>query len=276
MLKLSEASTYFDRTEVRDPDTGDLLFLGQISAFDDSRRDAGGAYRRTLSVAPGTVMPASCALRVFGQVWLAGALELDGFEELHREKYVLQQAHVKYSVSRLPSYLTATPTLTSWGSVEWLKDAKEIESSSRAVPIFTVYFGKGTDVREYDIIWWGLSAHLATAVHMSASGFLAATCVKLEYAPADATLSTRTYDPAAGSYVASVTSTVKALRVRWQSLFLYDSQADVHYRAGDCTLVLPAGTVVATKDTLTLAGQLWAVVSFEELAGAVLVHGRPA
>lgn len=275
MLKLSEASSYFDRTEIKDPDTGSLLFLGQVDPFDDAKRDAGGAYRRILSVAPGTTLPAARAIRIFGQVWLAGSSEVDGLEEMHRDKYVLQQAHVKYSVSRLPAYLTATPTLSSWGSVEWVKDAKEIDSSSRAVPIFTVYFGSAADVREYDIIWWGVSAHLATAVHLQASGFLAATCVKLEYPAVDATLSTRTYDPAAGAYTSTTTSAVKALRVRWQSLFLYGSQADAHYKSGDCTIVLPSGTTVATKDTLTLAGKVWGVVSVEALAGAVLVHGRP-
>lgn len=275
MLKLSEASSYFDRTEIKDPDNGRVLFYGQVGPYDDSKRDAGGAYRRILSVAPGTTLPAARAVRIFGQVWLTGAQETDGLEEAHRDKYVLQQAHVKYSVSRLPSFLSATPTLTSWGSVEWIKDAKEIDSSSRAVPIFTVYFGSAADVREYDIIWWGVSAYLATAVHVHASGFLAATCVKLEYAAVDSTLATRTYDPAQGKYTATVPTTVKALRVRWQSLFLYGSQADAHYKTGDCTLVLPAATVVATKDTITVSGITWGAVSVETLAGAVLVHGRP-
>jgi hypothetical protein len=74
---------------------------------------------------------------------------------------------------------------------------------------------------------------------------------------------------------ASTPTTVKALRVRWQSLFLYGSEADAKYRPGDCSIVLPAGTSVATKDTITLAGTTWSVSAVEEISGAVVVHARP-
>jgi len=38
--------------------------------------------------------------------------------------------------------------------------------------------------------------------------------------------------------------------------------------------VLPAGTVLATKDTVTLDGALWNVLSVDALGGAVVAHGR--
>lgn len=275
MLTLAEASSYFDRTEVRDPDTNTVLFKGQTDVYDDSRRDAGGAYRRILSVAPGTAMPPKKAVRIRGQVWLLGNLEKDGLEEAHRDKYVLQPAPVKYSISRLPGFLTAQVAVSQWGSAEWVKDGKEIEVSSRYVQQYYVYFSTDADVREYDVIWWGLSAYLALSVHPQASGYLVATCVKLEHAAVNATLSTRTYDPALGEFVASVPTTVRAMRVRWQSLFSYGSEADTKYKEGDCSIVLPTGTQVATKDTITLAGTTWSVLSVDDIGGAVVVHGRP-
>lgn len=275
MLTLAGASAYFDRTAARDPDTNALLFNCQVDAFDDSKRDAGGAYRRILSVAPGTQMPVGGAVRIRGQVWLVGALEKDGLEEEHRDKYVLQTAPVKHSVSRLSGYLSATVASSQWGSAEWQKDGKEVEVSSKHVQQYFLYFANSADVREYDVIWWGVSAYLALSVHPQASGFLVAPCVKLEYAAADATLNTRVYDPVLGEFASSVPTTVRALRVRWQSLFLYGSEADAHYTPGDCTLVLPYATPVATKDTITLAGTTWHVVSVETLGGATVVHGRP-
>lgn len=275
MLSLADASSYFDRTEVRDPDTNAVLFKGQTDLYDDSRRDAGGAYRRILSVAPGTAMPSHGALRIRGQVWLLGNIEKDGLEEEHRDKYVLQTAPVKYAVSRLSGFLTATVASSQWGSAEWVKDGKEVEVSSRYVQQYYVYFAPSADVREYDVIWWGLSAYLALSVHMQASGYLVATCVKLEHAAVDATLNTRVYDPVLGEFPSSVPTTVRALRVRWQSLFLYANEADARYVEGDCSIVLPSGTPVATKDTITLAGATWHVVSVETLGGAKVVHGRP-
>jgi hypothetical protein len=275
MLTLADASSYFDRTEVVDPDTGALLFRGQIDPFDDAKRDAGGAYRRVLSTAPSVVLPVSRALRAMGEVWLAGLQETDGLEQVHRRKYVLQQAPDKFNVSRLPGFLTATAVASLWGAVKWVKDGKEIDTSSRSVPVYGFHFASGSDVREYDVLWSGTQAYLVNAVHPQASGFLGATALKLEHAAVDATLATRTYDPVSGSYTASTPSTVKALRVRWQSLFLYGSEAEARYREGDCSMVLPAGTSVATKDTLTLGTETWRVVSSEDLGGAVVVHGAP-
>ena len=275
MLTLAEASSYFDRTEVRDPDTNALLFYGQVDPFDDSKRDSGGAYRRVLSVAPGTPIPAKGVVRIFGRVWVVGLLEVDGLQDPHRDKYVLQTAPVKHSISRLSGFLTAAVASSQWGSSEWVKDAKEVDASSKHAQMFYIFFPSSADVREHDVVWWGLSSYLTLSVHPQASGFLVATCVKLEHQVVDATLNTRVYDPEEGAFASSTPTTVKALRVRWQSLFLYGSEADAKYRPGDCSIVLPAGTVVATKDTITLAGTTWSVSAVEEISGAVVVHARP-
>lgn len=275
MLTLAEASTYFDRTEVLDADSGRILFLGQMDIYDDVRRDSGGAYRRILSVAPGTVMPAHRALRVHGVVWLAGGMESDGLETVHRDKYVLQRTQGRLSVSRLGAYLLGTPANLLWGAVEWVKDGKEINSSSRSHAQSTGYFAQGADVREYDIVDASGVMHLVTSVHPQPSGYLAATCVETEFPLANATLATRVYDPALGKYTASVSTTVPALRVRWQVLYEFASDADARFRPGDCVIALPAGTAVATKDTLTLAGELWAVQSVDNIGGAVVAHARP-
>jgi len=62
---------------------------------------------------------------------------------------------------------------------------------------------------------------------------LADTCLQLEHAVVDATLSTRVYDPVQGKYTSSASTTVKCQRVRWQSLYLYGSQGDAKYQEAD-------------------------------------------
>lgn len=275
MLTLADASAYFDRTPVLHPDTQALLFYGQLDPFDDSRRDAGAAYRRILNVAPGTAVPG--AVKIFGQVWLVGNKETDGLDVAHRDKYVLQPATVKVNISRLADFLAGVATTTSWAALEWLKESKEIEVSSEVNPMYTAFLPAGTDVREHDVVWYAGRALLAQAPRMQPSDYATATCVELEQsAPTAATVSTRTYDPAAGAYLNVSSTAAQALRVRWQSLFLYGSPADARYKAGDASLVLPPATAVTTADRITLAGAVWEPLAVETISGALVVHGRPA
>jgi hypothetical protein len=275
MMTLAEAAAYFDRTPVLNPDNDSLLFYGQTDPFDDSKRDAGAAYRRILSVAPGTSVPG--AVKILGQVWLVGNKETDGLEVAFRDKYVLQQAGVKANISRLAGFLAGTVASSAWSSIEWLKDARELEVSSDVATLNTIIFPDGTDLREHDIVWYSGRALMVQSPRHQPSDYVMATAFELEQAaPAAATITTRTYDPAAGSYTTSGTASVQALRVRWQSLYRYGSQADARYKSGDDTLVLPAATALTTADLITLAGLTWRVLSVETISGALVAHVRAA
>ncbi len=276
MLTLADASSYFDRTPILDAYTGATLFYGQVDPYQDAIRDSATAYRRILSVKPGTAIPTKRAVKVLGVPWLVGSSELDGHATAHREKYVLHPAPATLAVTSLPGYVAGAASVNNLGDMIWLKDTKEDASSSRAVPMLTAYLSSTAALAEYDVITVGTQSYLAFPPHLQASGVQAATCSRLEFAPADATLATRTYDPVQGKYTATVNTTVKCLRVRWQTLFIYGSQGDAKYQEGDCSLVLPAGTAAATKDTLTLAGQPWNILAVESLGGAVVAHARRA
>jgi len=273
MLTLAQASSYFDRTPILSV-TGAHLFYGQVEPYQDSMRDSATAYRRVLSVAPGTVIPSSRLVKILGSIWVVGDSEVDGMSEAFREKYVLHPAPTQLLVNRLSAHVSGTTPAAAWGDMVWFKDGKEEAQSSRAVPVYSVYASLAADIREYDIIKVGAQGYLVGHPHTMASGVLSATCVHLEFAVASATLGTRTYDPVQGKYTATVTTSVPCQRIRWQSLYLFDSQASAKYQEGDCSLVLPAGTVLATKDTVTLDSVLWNVLSVDTLGGAVVAHGR--
>lgn len=276
MLTLADASVYFDRTPVLSVTNGATLFYGQVDPYQDSVRDSATAYRRILSVKPGTSMPANRLVKIHGSVWIIGDSETDGMAVAHRDKYVLHPAATQLLMYRLANYLTPAVSFTSWGDMVWFKDGKEDASSSRAVPMYSAYLPMGTDLQEYDVIKVGARGYLVQPSHELASGVLSATCVRLDYDPAPATLGIRVYDPVQGKYTSSTASTVTCLRVRWQSLYLYGSQGEVKYQEGDCSLVFPAGTNLATKDTVTLAGQGWSILAVESLGGAVVAHARKA
>lgn len=275
MMKLVDASSYFDRTAALDPDTGEELFKCQVDPFDDSKREAGPAYRRILSVRPGTSVPV--AIRLFGQVWLVGTREADGLEEMHREKYVLQRASAKALVYRLDGFLATTLASSSWAALEWEKDAKEIATSSNLPGIFRALLPAGYDARVHDVIVYEGYAYLVLETHPQPSGFAEAGCVKLEAnVPVALTIRTRVYSPVAGTYTTASSVTVQAMTVRWQSLFVYGSQADARFQDGDFALVVSNSASVTTASALVLGGKSFNVLSIDDISGCKVLHTRPA
>lgn len=279
MLTLAQASSFFDRTGVFTPDGLVLLFYGQVSLFDDSKRDAGSAYRRVLSVAPGTVLPNPATVNILGQVWLIGQREVDGLEESHRDKYVLQSCTDLCTVSPLSEHIsgiTTAATFQRWAGVEWVKDGKEVGSSSDTVKIYNVYLPGGTQILDKQVVAApGGRLYLVLSTHTMPSGFMVASSALLDFPLTSAQISSRTYSAAAGAYTAGATVTAPCLQIRWQNLFTYDSEAEARYQEGDETLVFAQGTSIDTASQITYAGRTWRAVAVDDLGGAVTVHARP-
>lgn len=277
MMTLAQVSSYFDRAPALDAYSGAQLFLCQVGPYDDSKRDAGAAYRRVLSVAPGTPIPGHRCISVHGQTWIVGAKEVDGLEEAHRDKYVLQSGAERTRVSRLGSFLAGTSEHTVCASFEWLKDAAEQDISSKVPQHYQVYLPLGTDARPQDVLWSQGVAFLVLAPRWQPSGFTIAHCLQLEQTlPEPAILEGRTYDPVAGAYTSGAAVSVPALRARWQNLFRYDTQADARFQEGDCSVAVPDSASVSTATRVTLAGQTWKVLAVDRMAGVKVLHARPA
>lgn len=274
MLSLAQAASYFDRTPILDPTTGELLFNGQLEPFDDSHRDAGAAYRRILSVSPGTVVPT--VVTVHGATWVVGFRQSDSLGVTLRDKYVLQRADAA-SVSRPASFLAGTATHATWLATEWLKDGKEIDTSSDTIETFTIMAPGDLDLIEHDLVWYAGRALLAQRPRLQPSGYLEVTAVQLEQSlPSTASIASRTFNPANGGYTAGATVSVPCQRVRWQSWFRYDSEASARYKPGDATLIMPPGTAVKAEDRITFAGAEWKTLAVKTDSGVVCVHARGA
>ncbi|MBT2326745.1 hypothetical protein J7E62_31010 [Variovorax paradoxus] len=278
MMSLAAASAYFDRTEVFDAYSGELLFLAQIDPYDDSKRDAMVAYRRVLSVAPGVVIPTHRCIHVFGAVYaVAGEPSIDGLNEAHRVKYVLQTADGQLSVGTITQFLDSDPAATVYAFASWAKDAKQEEESSDVANVFEVILPLGTEVKPKQVLWRAGIAYIATSVRRLPSDFVGVTAVRLDQVePLEATIQSRTFNPATGGYTLGAAAYPYALRVRWQSLFSYDAQLEARHQEGDFTLALPDETVVDTSSKITFSDMNLRVLAVNPLEGGIAVHVRRA
>lgn len=273
-MNLAQASKYFDRIQVVDPFTGARLFLAQVEPYDDTKRDAYSAYRRILSVAPGTKIPTHRSVRLLGMDWIVGAGEADGMQELHRQKYVLSQASATLKVSTLAQYLQGQFSASVKAAPYWSKDAKQIDTSSEQPQLFDVFVSSSVEAK--NILWDGTQAFLCTSARPMASGLLSAFSLKLTQTLEPAILRLRTYDPVVGGYTVNSSPAVNALRVRWQSLFEYNSQAEVRYQEGDLSVVLPGTPLVNTSTLVQFSDITYQVLSVEAMGGAQVAHCRKA
>lgn len=276
MMSLAAASSYFDRTEVLDAYTGAFLFLAQVDPYDDSKRDAMVAYRRVLSVAPGTAIPAHRCIRVFGATYVvAGEPSIDGLNEAHRVKYVLQSADGQFNVGTISQFLDGSPQETVYGFASWAKDAKEEGESSDVANVFEVILPLGTAIAPHRVLWRQGVAYITTSARRLPSDFVGVTATRLDQVePLEVTLQSRTYSPAVGAYSLGPATNARALRVRWQNLFRYDAQLDARHKEGDFTLALPEGVEVDTSSRIKFEGASLSVLAVNEIEGAVTAHVR--
>lgn len=274
MMTLAQASAYFDKVEVTDPFTGVFLFRGQVDPFDDTKRDAYSAYRRVLSTAPSVALPAHGTLNLLGQTWLVGDGEPDGMQELHRRKYVLSPAPETLSVSTLGQYLVGQSSAQVRAAAYWNRDAKQAGTSSEQPQLYDVLTHDAPAPRR--VLWDSGQAFLVLSPRPVASGLGASLSLRLDLGVESATLTRRVFSPVDGAFTSAQTSSVQALRVRWQSLFKYETQADPHYRDGDVSIVMPLGLGVDTSSRLTFADAAYQVLDTSTLDGALVVHARRA
>lgn len=273
MMDLADASAFFDRTNILDAFSGAVLFQAQIDPYDESKRDAGSAYRRILSVRPGTVMPVHRTVSIHGQTWLVGSEEVDGHEGPHRTKYTLQAAKPA-QVRTLAQLLAGLTTQVVYSGVEWLKDSKEVEASSEVSAQFVAYLSEQFVIQRGQVVTCAGHHYLVTGARLTASGYLAAVAAELDYPVVTATITTPAFDPVAGSSSAGASSTVAAMRVRWQSLFEYGHQLAERFQEGDDVIVLPLTSAPAPGSLVTLAGDGWYVLEVRTYGGAAVAHAR--
>jgi hypothetical protein len=274
MMTLAQASSYFDKTPVTDPYTGSVLFYAQIEPFDDAKRDAYTAYRRTMSVAPGTVIPAHKTLRLLGGDWMVGTPQSDGLATAHRQKYVVSEVLDTLKVSSLGEFLAGTAPRQTMASPYWAKDEAQIGTSSDRPQLFDIVLP--SEVGPSSVLWSTTSAFLSLSAQRGPTGLFSSNCLKLTAPKETCTLVKRVFSPATGGFTETPQAPFQALRVRWQSLFEYLSQSTERYQEGDVSLVVPDTADVATADLLQLGIQRYSNLGVRALSGAKVVHCRRA
>ena len=78
MPSIYDVACHFDDIQATDSYTGATLFKAQYSSFNEAAKDGTITKRRTMSVRPGTILPARRAVNFLSETWIIGDGNSDG------------------------------------------------------------------------------------------------------------------------------------------------------------------------------------------------------
>jgi hypothetical protein len=268
-MRLMQAAKFFDKTVCKDA-YGLGTFLGQLDLYDDSKRDGLTVERRILSTAPDVVLPARRTIQIEGESWIIGFKNVDTFQGAAiRHKYVIHRAATLGTI-QTPKQKLTTGGVSLYSSAVWLKDAKEVATSSRLYSFMNTFFALSETVVPGDILTLGADSYRIRNVYESAAG------VKIGEAnimPSNTkttasykALSAQVYNAATDSYGVIIPTTIDILWERFQDSYVYESQAAPTYEVGDMLIVVQKSIIASPRaaDEVTIQGELWKVVSFQD------------
>lgn len=281
-MRLADAASFFDKVVCQDAYNGAAAtFLAQLDLFDDSKRDGATVARRVLSVSPSVTLPARGAVTAHGDVYVLGGEHKDSFKgNVVRRKFVAHRAEGLGAIKTLEQAILGSAGTPAYGARVWVKDMKQVDTSSELRALFDLYFAAGEPLAVGAVVSLDGRLHLVRNTYLSTAGFRLGEADELP----DTTLASIAYTRSGGSYDAvndvigsSAPVTVPALWHKFQTAFEYLRPSAETFRPGDITVnVSKAGVAAAgAGDTLTLLGDTWRVVDVRDNGANVwMLHCR--
>lgn len=262
-MKLTTVARRADKTPCYDSYTGLLAFNGQLLPYDESKRDSETAERRILSLGPLAVIPARRCVSINGKHYIVGAGNDDMYRgEVIRVGYVIHEAVGLASVKTLIQAVQGSAGIQAHVGVTWIKNMAYSEQNSILVPQVHVHLASTEPATAGMMVVLNGIYYLIRAIYYGAGGTLSAVSDQLP-TPVRETgvqVTTGVFDAVADT-TSNSTTTTNVLRVRWQSLFEYHSNAAPKFGPDDVQLVIDKAVPVRPGSQVTLSDGKWVIAS---------------
>lgn len=262
-MRLAAAANAFNQTECLDAYTGTLAFLGQLGLYDDTKRDSETAERRVLSVAPDVEIPARRVIEMAGRRWIVGHDNVDTFRgSVLRQGLVVHEATALAEVQTLEQACLNQTGTRAWAGRAWVKDSGFSEQSSVLASVHHIHFSRTETVDVGQVVNFAGHYHVVRANSYGAAGMLVAVCEQLRgVVIEEATALAATFDPVTEAWTGS-SSSFRAVRMRWQSLFEYRNNISPRFGPEDVQLAIAKASMTPrVGQKLTLSDGTWQIAS---------------
>ena len=180
-MDLVSVAQLFDTTPMWDAYSGRLLKAKcQVTVWDNPRRDGLTTLRRTLSMSREAKLPTRRAVIIGGHVWLVSAFfNPDTWGAAVNRKGCVAQLAELGKVATTDQVLESTCESVYLSRV-WVKDVKDITTSSEFQSQYYVYFSTGEQLEEGEFVFIKHRWHIIRNIYTATAGFSIAECNELE------------------------------------------------------------------------------------------------
>lgn len=262
-MRLHDVANVFNNAVCADGYTGQTLFSGQLTLYDDNKRDSVVTERRVISVAPSVVIPARRVIAAAGTRYVVGHGTPDDFRgSTIRVGYVLHEATSISQVRTLAQICLDQSGFTAYAGRAWVKDAVYSEHNSNEAPLYQIHYSSTEPVVPNQVVTFAGRLYVVRSINYGASGTLVCLCEEMaEPAIEVGVFSTNNYD-AVQDVLSGSTTAIRVVRVRWQSLFAYSNAVAPKFEPGDIQIAI--GKLSATPiagSTIVLSDGSWRIAS---------------
>lgn len=284
-MNLHQAAKYFDRDSVYDGYTGDFLFKAQFTSYDGSQADGSFLRRRTISIAPGIVMPDRRVGLVHGERWVLGTPIVDGWMDSPIRGTASSKLATDLFTIQTPGKLLggAAGARTAYAHTRPLKDTVNTTTDSEYDAQYEVTFGVNElGLGGHFLVSDRLMLHVR-AVELPPEGFIEVIADDLnseldawgnQSGIVDVQLSAGSYDPI--TELETPGATVKGVLMDMYKLYQYNEQADSTNTRGDLTLLLQNTVNITTGSEITIGNVKYRVITKQPYLDAWNLHIRKA
>lgn len=241
MPEMVDIASHFDDIEALDAYTGLLAFVGQFNTYDETAVDGNTEKKRSLSVRPGTVIPARRVVTIFGESWIVGDGNTDGiYNTAIRTAYWLKRADEIATLRSPAQALAGFGGTTLHINKTFFKDIQNGVTDTDYDAFWEVFTSKTESAVVGKIVISGSKLLRVRGFHQELSGFGLMMCDELAkldsltVKPANAV-----FDPITETW-SGVPVAVATYLVDGYKMYKYFSQSDVKVNAGDLYAVVAA------------------------------------
>ena len=272
-MRIRRISKRFDKDQLYDAYTGDILFKGQFATFEGRQVDGTFNRRRTVSYSPDYSLPPRRCVTVYGEVWIMSEPMIDGFQgEPVRVTCSARKSNGLFQVLTAGELLNKTGTREAHVFLRYLKGTAE-PGSSNLQPYYEASLSltetnlAGKFYTDGNIILHGRMEANA------AEGFSVVECDMIGGSEAWVKVKLPgVFDPVELTEVPG--AEIVGLLVERYSFFTKYDQAQENNYHGDKTLIVSKSSMAVPEGSLTLQGSTLPILGVEDLGDGWALHVR--
>lgn len=279
MPDIFDVAKHYDDTPVTDAYTSAYLYDAQFATFLEASPDGNTSQRRTMSLAPGLVIPSRRVIQGQGETHLVGYGTVDTFYgQIIRQAFWLKRATGLVTILTPAQAALGAGGVQAYAHLDYLKDVVNSNTDSEYDPFWDIFFAPIEGVAKGHFIEYGSTLYRVRSTHVGIEDLTDAASDQLDAgARVSVTFtSTGAYNPVTDTMAAGSVTTTGILLDRYQ-FYELRTEADQLMKAGDKTLVVAASAITpVVGKPLTISGAQWRIEQVTPEQDGYALHIRRA